>query len=182
MDIMIFRTFYLILACFILSGCSGMNLEDYKDKEPVLKLEEYFNGKTVARGVFEDRFGNIKKSFKVFIVGTWDGENLNLKEDFIYDDGKKDFREWNLKKDPNDPNSYSGHAEGVIGIASGSVSGNAFNWKYGFNLDIGDKKVKVKFDDWMFLQEDGYLINIAKVKKFGITLGRVILFFEKKDF
>ena len=88
---MIFRKFYLILVCFILSGCSDMNLEDYKDKKPVLKLEEYFNGKTVARGVFEDRFGNIKKSFKVFIVGTWDGENLNLKEDFIYDDGKKRF-------------------------------------------------------------------------------------------
>ena len=34
----------------------------------------------------------------------------------------------------------------------------------------------------MFLQEDGYLINIAKVKKFGITLGRVILFFEKNKY
>ena len=40
--------------------------------------------------------------------------------------------------------------------------------------------LNVKFDDWMFLQEDGYLINIAKVKKFGITLGKVILFFEKE--
>jgi hypothetical protein len=89
----------VILALILLTGCSTMNLEDYKDKKPILKLEEYFNGKSIARGVFEDRFGNIKKSFKVFIDGTWDGENLILKEDFIYDDGKKEYREWKLTKD-----------------------------------------------------------------------------------
>lgn len=164
----------------LINACSNMKLEDYKDKKPILKLEEYFNGKTIARGVFEDRFGNIKKSFKVFIDGSWDGKYLILKEDFIYDDGTKDYREWKLTKDQNNPNHYSGYADGVIGTASGSVSGNAFNWKYGFKLKVGDSTLNVKFDDWMFLQEDGYLINIAKVKKFGITLGRVILFFEKK--
>ncbi|EMH80535.1 MAG: DUF3833 domain-containing protein [Pelagibacteraceae bacterium] len=164
----------------LINACSNMKLEDYKDKKPILKLEEYFNGKTIARGVFEDRFGNIKKSFKVFIDGSWDGKYLILKEDFIYDDGTKDYREWKLTKDQNNPNHYSGYADGVIGTASGSVSGNAFNWKYGFKLKVGNSTLNVKFDDWMFLQEDGYLINIAKVKKFGITLGRVILFFEKK--
>ena len=164
----------------LINACSNMKLEDYKDKKPILKLEEYFNGKTIARGVFEDRFGNIKKSFKVFIDGSWDGQYLILKEDFIYDDGTKDYREWKLTKDQNNPNHYSGYADGVVGTASGSVSGNAFNWKYGFKLKVGNSTLNVKFDDWMFLQEDGYLINIAKVKKFGITLGRVILFFEKK--
>ena len=164
----------------LINACSNMKLEDYKDKKPILKLEEYFNGKTIARGVFEDRFGNIKKSFKFFIYGSWDGKYLILKEDFIYDDGTKDYREWKLTKDQNNPNHYSGYADGVIGTASGSVSGNAFNWKYGFKLKVGNSTLNVKFDDWMFLQEDGYLMNIAKVKKFGITLGRVILFFEKK--
>jgi hypothetical protein len=174
------RFFGVLLLGLFLNSCSSMNLKDFENKKPVLKLEEYFKGKTIARGVFEDPFGTIKKSFKVFIDGTWDGKYLILKEDFIYDDGTKDFREWKIEKDPKDPNKYSGYAEGVIGIASGSVSGNAFNWKYGFKLDIGSTKINVKFDDWMFLQEDGYLINIAKVKKFGFTLGKVILFFEKK--
>ena len=174
------KNIIFIFIFFLINGCSNMKLDDYKDKKPVLKLEEYFDGKTIARGVFEDRFGNIKKSFKVFIDGSWDGKYLILKEDFIYDDGTKDYREWKLTKDQNNPNFYTGYADGVIGTASGSVSGNAFNWKYGFKLKVGNSTLNVKFDDWMFLQEDGYLINIAKVKKFGITLGRVILFFEKK--
>ena len=47
----------------------------------------------------------------------WDGQFLVLKEDFIYDDGSKDYREWKIEKDKNNPNAYSGYAEGVIGIA-----------------------------------------------------------------
>ena len=45
-----------------------MKLSDYKDKKPLLKLEEYFEGKTIARGVFEDRFGNIKKVLKYSLM------------------------------------------------------------------------------------------------------------------
>ena len=60
------------------------------------------------------------------------------------------------------------------------TSGNAFNWKYTFDLPIGSKKIKVNFDDWMFLQDKNYLINIAKINKFGFDLGTVILFFNKE--
>lgn len=173
-----FLNFIFILAISVLlNNCSNMKIDQFKNKTPILKLEEYFAGKTIARGVFEDRFGNIQKSFKVYIDGIWDGSKLTLKEDFIYDDGTKDYREWEITKQGE--NNYSGFAEGVIGIASGSTSGNAFNWRYKFNLPIGNSKWKVSFDDWMFLQDERNLINIAKVKKFGFTLGTVILFFNK---
>jgi len=76
-------------------------------------------------------------------------------------------------------NQYQGYADGVIGLASGATSGNAFNWKYDFDLQIGSSKYKVSFDDWMFLQDNNYLVNIATMSKFGITLGKVILFFNK---
>ena len=51
------RNFVIVLLILIFNGCSNMKLSDYKDKKPLLKLEEYFEGKTIARGVFEDRFG-----------------------------------------------------------------------------------------------------------------------------
>jgi hypothetical protein len=170
--------FISILLVIMLNGCSTMKLEDFKLKKPELKLEEFFAGKTIARGVFEDRFGNIKKSFVVHIDGTWDGKQLILKEDFVYDDGTKEVRVWKLTKEGD--NYYTGFADGVIGIASGSTSGNAFNWKYKFNLSIGNSKFKVDFDDWMFLQDEKNLLNIAKINKFGINLGTVILSFSKE--
>ena len=62
------KNFVIILLIFILNGCSNMKLSDYKDKKPLLKLENYFEGKTIARGVFEDRFGNIKKVLKYSLM------------------------------------------------------------------------------------------------------------------
>jgi len=171
------KTFILIILMY-LSACSSMKLDQFKNGAPKLILEDYFNGKTFAKGLFEDRFGNVKKSFKVDIDGIWDGKFLILKENFIYSDGSKEFREWKLEKIGS--NKYQGFADGVIGLASGETSGNAFYWKYDFNLQIGNSKYKVSFDDWMFLQDDDHLINIATVSKFGINLGKVILFFSKK--
>jgi len=172
------KKIFILLFILILFGCTSMKLESFKSNKPILNLEEYFHGKTIARGLFEDRFGNVKKSFKVVIDGISDGKFLILKENFIYDDGSKEYREWKLEKIGS--NKYQGFADGVIGHASGETSGNAFNWKYDFNLQIGNSKYKVSFDDWMFLQDDGYLVNIATVSKFGVNLGKVILFFSKK--
>ncbi len=39
----------------------------------------------------------------------------------------------------------------------------------------------MKFNDWMFLQEDGVVINRARVSKLGFTIGEVTLFFRKQD-
>ena len=52
-----------------------------------LNLEEFFEGKTVAYGQFQDVLGNVPRRFQVDIDGAWDGETLTLVEDFVYDDG-----------------------------------------------------------------------------------------------
>ena len=74
-----------------------MNINDFSDNKPKFKLEEYFNGKTEAWGMFHDRFGNLKRSFKVDIEGTLESNILTLDEKFLYDDGEKDTRIWTIK-------------------------------------------------------------------------------------
>ena len=81
---------YLIVILFFLSACtSDMNLDKFSNTQPKLLLEKYFNGKTEAWGLFHDRFGNLKRSFKVDISGTVSGNELILDERFLYDDGEK---------------------------------------------------------------------------------------------
>ena len=53
-----------ILVSF-LNGCSNMKLDDFAEKKPEFKLEEYFLGKTSASGLFIDRFGKVKRQFTV---------------------------------------------------------------------------------------------------------------------
>ena len=79
----------------------------------------------------------------------------------------------------SDEMNYEGSTENSIGIATGRRAGNAFNWTYDFNLKVGDGTWKVKFDDWMFLQPNGVLLNKATVTRWGFKLGTVYLSFSK---
>ena len=63
------KILFIFFVFFSVTQCSSsMKLEDFKNTKPEFKLEEYFKGKTVARGVFEDRFGNVKKVSKLILM------------------------------------------------------------------------------------------------------------------
>lgn len=172
-----FKRGCLSLVVVLAGGCGGMQIKDFQKTEPKFVLEEYFQGHTLAWGMFEDRFGKVQRQFVVTIDGTWDGNILVLNEDFVYTDGETENRVWSVTKTGAD--TYQGKTENVIGEASGASAGNAFNWTYQFNLKVGDGYWKVRFDDWMFLQPDGVLLNKAVVTRWGIKLGTVFLSFSK---
>ena len=171
------KLLWLILIPVLLTGCSGMDIRDFEDASPRLVLEDYFAGKTRAWGIFEDRFGKLRRQFTVDIDGKWNGKTLVLDEHFVYRDGEKDRRVWTIEK--IDENRYQGRADDVIGVAIGDASGNALNWRYDMDLKVGDSTLRVHFDDWMFLQADDVLVNRARVSKWGVELGQVTLFFSK---
>ena len=169
-----------LLCLATLNGCMTMKPNDFKNKKPIFLLEEYFNGSTKAWGIFEDRFGNVKRQFTVDIEGKWDGNLLTLNETFLFSDGEQDFRQWRIRKVGN--GRYLGRANDVIGTATGIASGNSLNWSYTLDLKMeGNKTMQVKFDDWMFLQPGNVLLNRARMSKFGIELGQVTISFSKKQ-
>jgi Protein of unknown function (DUF3833) len=160
------------------SGCSSMKPEDFADQQPRFVLEEYFAGRTRAWGLFEDRFGTVRRQFVVDVDGNWDGRELVLQEDFTYDDGETDRRVWRIVKTGD--HTYEGRADDVVGIATGTAYGNALNWSYTLDLRAGERTWRVAFDDWMFLQPDGVLINRARVSKWGVGVGEVTIAFAKE--
>ena len=151
----------LLTILFITSGCAKeMNINKFTNSKPQFILEDYFDGKVEAWGLFHDRFGNLKRQFKVSIIGTRQGDQIILDENFLYDDGEKDQRIWTI--DILGQNKYRGKADDVVGVAKGVSNGNALNWTYELLLKVKDKTVQVTFDDWMFLQEKGVLLNRAE--------------------
>ena len=178
MNSRLWAPFLGFIALLGLSGCTVMKPDDFANNNPKLILEEYFVGKTRAWGIFEDRFGKVKRQFVVDIEGTWDGTILTLNENFLYSDGEKSFRQWRISKSKD--GVYNGQADDVIGMASGVAAGNALNWTYVLDLKIGkNKTLRVAFNDWMFLQPWGVLLNRARMSKFGIELGEVTIAFMK---
>jgi hypothetical protein len=63
-----------------------MKPNDFKEDQPKLALFDYFKGKTSAWGIFEDRFGNVRRQFQVDIEGLVEGNELTLNEKFQYSD------------------------------------------------------------------------------------------------
>lgn len=146
---------------------------------PTLRLEEFFDGDTRAEGVFEDRFGNIKKRFNVAIQGSYDGEILILHEGFEYDDGSEENREWKI--DVLQDGTYEGRASGVVGKAVGKITGDTLLWRYSMNLPVGKRLVRVRFEDKMWLTSSGDLLNRARVYKFGVLLGSITIVFRREE-
>lgn len=167
----------LFLMTVVLSGCYEMKITDFDSNKNKFVLEEYFLGETKAWGIFEDRFGNLRRQFKVNIDGYFDEDLFVLDEDFDYFDGEKGNRVWKIKI--IDEGVYEGTAQDILGSATGVAKGNALNWQYVMKLPIAGRELKVKFDDWMFLQSDNVLINRAVVSKWGLNIGTVTIFFEK---
>jgi hypothetical protein len=156
-----------------------MTPENFTNSKQKLDLFEYFEGHTLAWGLFEDRFGRLRRQFRVEITGTVDGNTLTLDEQFLYADGEQQQRIWTIRRIAD--GRYSGQAADVVGEARGETGGNALHWTYTMDLQVGDRTLRVNFDDWMFLQPDGMLLNRARVSKFGLDIGTVTLAFRKSS-
>ena len=168
-----------VASLLLITACSTMRPKDFANGEPRFQLESYFAGNVQAWGIFEDRFGNLRRQFVVDIDGTWDGRQLVLDERFVYSDGEKQRRVWKIAK--VDEHTYTGTADDVIGTARGVSYGNTLNWSYDMMLKVGHDKWKVRFDDWMFLQPGGVILNRAVVSRWGINIGTVTLSFRRGD-
>ena len=160
-----------------MTSCSDMKPEDYINTEPKIKIEEYFLGDVKAWGIFQNRFGKVERQFTAKMEGSFDGEILTLEEDFSWNDGEKQKRKWKIKKVEDD--KYEGTAPDVIGIAKGVSYGSAFKFEYQLLIPFKDKKIKVRFDDWIFKQDDKVAINRATMTKFGIRVAELTVFFQK---
>ena len=166
--------FFLIL---ILNSCSEMKPEDYKNTKPVFKIEEYFQGNVKAWGMLQGRSGEVKRQFVADMKGEFDGENLILNETFIWNDGEKQERRWVIKKVGD--NRYEGTAPDVIGVAKGVSFGSAFKFEYKLKVPYKNKEIGIRFDDWIFQQDEKTAINKATLSKFGFKVGELTVFFVK---
>lgn len=167
----------LFISIFMLLGC-GRNLEFHQNNIPKLDLRTFLNGKAKAWGMIENRRGNVLSRFSIEMNTTWKGNEGTLEEFFTFDDGKTSTRTWRISY--NEDDTFIAQASDVIGIAHGKQAGNAVNIKYVLDLAVDEKNYKLKMDDWMFQIDEKHLMNKTSLKKFGFTVARLTIFFEKE--
>lgn len=162
----------------MLNGCTANNLDYYKGSTPPADIKTYFNGPIKAWGIVQDWRGRVVRRFDISMVGEWHGDIGTLTENFDYYDGQKQQRIWTIKKLSN--GTYEGTAADIIDKAVGNAEGNAVRWHYVMNLPVDNTSYRIRFDDWMWVMNDGVLINRSYLKKFGITVSELTIFMQKQ--
>ena len=154
-----------------------MKPEDFKNTEPEIKIEKYFEGQVKAWGILQDRKGKVTRQFNANMLGKFENNILTLEEDFFWKDGETQRRVWKIKK--IDEHNYIGTAPDVVGEAKGVSYGSAFKFEYNLMIPFKGKNIKIRFDDWIFKQDEKVAINRATLTKFGFKVGELTVFFER---
>ena len=166
-----------LAAALTLTGCSTLSVETNSQPTPKFVLEDYFQGRTYAYGLFEGPDTKLQRAFTVVADGVQSGDTLTLNETFLWSDGERQTRVWTFKKIGE--GRYEGRAGDVDGVARVTTQGKALRIQYKLILPIGKTKIAVDVDDWSHQFADGAVINRADMSKFGLHLGRITLTFIK---
>ncbi len=169
----------LIIPLLFVFSCSQHDINDYKEETPVFNPKSFFSGNLVAKGIVTDRSGKVIRRFHCDIVGTWQGNSGKLAEEFIYSDGEKQTRIWELEYTPSE-NYLTGKAGDIEGIATGEIRGNAFHFLYTLKIEIDGTTYDISVDDWMYLLDENTLMAKSKMTKWSFDVGEVTLVMTRK--
>ena len=200
---MALRTTVLLL-CFIITSCST-SIEHYKNKTPSLDLEAFFQDRMIANGVIFDRKGALSRHFCVEIDSQWQpisSKDLDIKyaskiegqalskgklfEKFYFDDGETQIRNWEIIKSKKDATTYyAGSAGDVVGVAKGKTEGNTLQWQYTLTIPLNaqsdnEKNINLLIEDWIYTLDESMAFNRSKIKKYGLTVGEIFIYFYKE--
>lgn len=171
------RTAAALLMATALAGCSAPDVARYQNEKPAFDVQQYFEGRTEAWGMVQKRSGEVVKHFHVTVQGHRVDGKLVLEEDFLYSDGTTQQRTWTIT--PLGNGGWSGLAGDVVGEAQGRSAGNTLHWNYTLQVPVNGTTYDMQMDDWMFLVDGKTLLNRTSMRKFGVEVAQVTIFFRK---
>jgi hypothetical protein len=135
-------------------------------------LDKHLNGPILSEGLIYGPDGKVGVTFVANMMGTWDGDSGILSENFSYSNGKTQERKWFLKKGPG--NTFTATADDIIGTAQGEVAGSSIQLKYRIVLPKDSGGHTLDVTDWLYLAENGAILNRSEMRKFGIKVAELV--------
>ncbi len=154
-----------------LLGFTAQKPSDYASG-PQFELGRHLNGPILCEGVIYGPTGRVTSRFVADMVGSWDGKTGTLAERFRYDSGTVQDRCWTLRV--GNDGAIRAEAPDVVGIGSGRVEGSAVQLKYRIRLAAEAGGHELDVVDWMYLMENGTIMNRSQFRKFGIKVAELV--------
>lgn len=145
---------------------------DYTGTGPTFKMKENLNGEILSEGLIYGPNGKMSNSFVARMVGKWEGNTGTLAEYFTYSNGKTMTRKWYLTLGTG--NTFTATADDIVGEGHGTLSGSTVKLTYRIILpgDAGGHTLDVT--DWMYLTENGVIMNRSEMRKFGVKVAELV--------
>lgn len=159
-------------------GFLAQRPSDYTGQGTPFDIREQLNGDLICEGVIYGPFGRVTTRFVAHMHAQWDGDTGHMSEDFKYDNGGTLKREWNLSMIGND-GQFQATAPDIIGTGTGQQSGSGVCLKYDIKLPETAGGYVLSTVDWLYLMENGTIINRSQLRKFGIKVGELIATMRK---
>ena len=180
---------FLLTFSLLISSCATSKNDDsiikkYSNDKVKLDIRNQMNGNLKGFGIWQDKNGIIIKKFTVEISGSWEGDKGVVKQQFSFDNEKKDSRTWLF--DIENDNSFSAIGHDIVGTAKGVQYGNASKMNYILSVVAADgKKQNLAVEDWTYAVNDKSLISVLTLKNPGYFSGneaeRIIMSLKKVD-
>ncbi|MEO0343921.1 MAG: DUF3833 family protein [Pseudomonadota bacterium] len=150
---------------------------DYQGKGPDFDIREVLKGDMICEGVIYGPTGRVSSRFVADMQANWNGDEGYMTEKFRYDTGTSLDREWNLKV--VDGNKIIATAPDIIGEGEGAQVGSSVQLKYAIKLPENSGGHVLNTTDWMYLTENGTIMNRSQMRKFGIKVAELVATIRK---
>ncbi len=145
---------------------------DYRGKGPDFDLRKHLSGPLTCEGVIFGPTGRVTSRFVADMTGTWNGTTGTLAEVFRYDSGTVQHRAWTLALGPD--GQITATAPDVEGKGMGRVEGSGVLLRYRIRLTPEAGGHVLDVTDWMYLLENGTIMNRSQFRKFGIKVAELV--------
>lgn len=152
--------------------------DDYSDG-PMFNMREVFNGPIECEGVIYGPTGRVTSRFEADFIASWDGNIGTLREEFRYDSGNVQHREWKFTL--GNDGSIKAEAPDLVGVGTGQQHGSAVQLNYNIKLidEAGGHVLAV--NDWMYMTPNGNVMNRSQFRKFGIKVAELVATMRPKN-
>ena len=153
-------------------GFPGQKPEDYSDAETSFDIREHLNGDILCEGVIFGPTGRISSRFVADMHATWDNDKGSVTEKFRYSSGETQDREWNLSVVSD--GKFLATADDIIGAGKGTQVGSGVRLEYRIKLPEHAGGHVLDVIDWMYLVDNGTIMNRSQFRKFGIKVAELV--------
>lgn len=167
----------LIVARNMFLGFRSQSPQVYSETGPEFILQEHLSGRIISEGLFYGPTGRVTSSFVAEMNGEWQGDIGTLTENFTHSNGRTQQRKWHLTVGPG--NAFTATADDIVGEAQGVVSGSTAMLEYRITLPEHAGGHTLTATDWMYLTENGVILNRSEMCKFGIKVAELIATLRK---